>query len=117
MAAIHQTMDRTEQAVLAEIAAMPDGTYRGESSTDDDGTVLDEPVTVRVDVTIRGSDIVMDFSRSDAQRKGFTNCVYAVIYATRARWPRPSSTWTRHAPTSITPARCGRSRSLRRPAW
>ena len=81
MGAIHQMMDRTERAVRAEIAAMPEGTYSGESSTDDDGTVLDEPVTVRVDVTIKGDGITMDFSRSDGQRKGFVNCVYAVTYA------------------------------------
>jgi N-methylhydantoinase B len=82
--AIHQMMDRTERAVRAEIAAMPDGTYSGESSTDDDGTILDEPVTVRVDVTIKGDEITLDFSRSDAQRPGFINCVYASTYARAA---------------------------------
>lgn len=82
--AINQMLDRTEKAVRAEIAAMPDGTYTGESSTDDDGTILDEPVTVRVDVTIKGDTITLDFSRSDAQRPGFINCVYASTYARAA---------------------------------
>lgn len=82
--AIHQMMDRTEKAVRAEISAMPDGVYTGESSTDDDGTILDEPVTVRVDVTIKGDEITLDFSRSDAQRPGFINCVYASTYARAA---------------------------------
>jgi N-methylhydantoinase B len=81
---INQMLDRTEKAVRAEIAAMPDGTYTGESSTDDDGTILDEPVTVRVDVTIKGDTITLDFSRSDAQRPGFINCVYASTYARAA---------------------------------
>jgi len=81
LGAVHEMMDRTEKAVRAEIAAMPDGTYSGESSTDDDGTILDEPVTVRVDVTIKGDEVTVDFSRSDAQRPGFVNCVYAVTYA------------------------------------
>jgi len=81
---IHQMMDRTERAVRAEIAAMPDGTYSGESATDDDGTILDEPVTVRVDVTIKGDEITLDFSRSDVQRPGFINCVYASTYARAA---------------------------------
>ena len=84
LGAIHQMMDRTERAVRSEIAAMPDGTYTGESSTDDDGTVLDEPVTVRVDVTIKGDEITLDFSRSDAQRPGFINCIYASTYARAA---------------------------------
>ena len=81
LGAIHEMMDRTERAVRAEIAAMPDGTYTGEASTDDDGTVLDEPVTVRVDVTIKGDSITLDYSRSDAQRPGFVNCIYATTYA------------------------------------
>jgi N-methylhydantoinase B len=81
LGAVHEMMDRTEKAVRAEILAMPDGTYSGEASTDDDGTILDEPVTVRVDVTITGDEITLDFSRSDAQRPGFVNCVYAVTYA------------------------------------
>ncbi len=81
LGAVHEMMDRTEKAVRAEIAAMPDGVYTGEASTDDDGTVLDQPVTVRVDVTIKGDEITLDFSRSDKQRPGFVNCVYAVTYA------------------------------------
>ena len=84
LGSIHQMMDRTERAVRSEITAMPDGTYTGESSTDDDGTILDEPVTVRVDVTIKGDEITLDFSRSDAQRLGFINCVYASTYANAA---------------------------------
>ncbi len=84
LGAINQMLNRTEKAVRAEIAAMPDGTYTGESSTDDDGTILDEPVTVRVDVTIKGDEITLDFSRSDAQRPGFINCVYASTYARAA---------------------------------
>src|SRR3990172_754665 len=84
LASIHQMMDRTERAVRAEIAAIPDGTYSGESATDDDGTILDEPVTVRVDVSIKGDESTLDFSRSDAQRPGFINCVYASTYARAA---------------------------------
>ncbi|MBI2316990.1 MAG: hydantoinase B/oxoprolinase family protein, partial [Betaproteobacteria bacterium] len=61
-----------------------DGVYPGEAATDDDGTVLDEPVTVRVDVAIEGEDITVDFSRSDAQRPGFVNCIYAGTYGRAA---------------------------------
>ncbi|MBI2316750.1 MAG: hydantoinase B/oxoprolinase family protein [Betaproteobacteria bacterium] len=43
--------------------------------------MLDEPVTVRADVTIKGDEITLDFSRSDPQRPGFINCVYASTYA------------------------------------
>src|SRR3989338_318741 len=81
MACIREMLDRSERAVRAEIAAIPDGTYPGEASTDDDGTVLDEPVWVRVDITVKGDNITVDFSRSDAQRKGFVNCPFAASYA------------------------------------
>ena len=81
MACIKEMLDRTETAVRAEIAAIPDGTYSGEASTDDDGTVLDQPVTVRLDITVKGDTVTLDFSRSDAQRKGFVNCPFAASYA------------------------------------
>jgi len=81
MACIREMLDRSERAVRAEISAIPDGTYSGEAATDDDGTILDEPVWVRVDITIKGDSLTVDFSRSDAQRKGFVNCPFAASYA------------------------------------
>ncbi len=81
LAALDEMMDRTEAAVRAEIRKMPDGVYHGEAATDDDGTVLDEPVWVRVDATVAGDELTLDFSRSDAQRKGFVNMIYAASYS------------------------------------
>jgi N-methylhydantoinase B len=81
MACIREMMDRSERAVRAEIAELPDGTYSGEAATDDDGTILDQPVFVRVDITVAGDNLTVDFSRSDAQRKGFINCPFAATYA------------------------------------
>jgi N-methylhydantoinase B len=73
-------LHRTEAAVRDEIRRIPDGVYRGEAATDDDGTDLDQPVWVRVDVTVAGDQLTLDFSRSDRQRKGFVNSVYAATY-------------------------------------
>lgn len=73
--------DRTEQAVRACIRAIRDGTYYGESSTDDDGFELDVPVTVRCEVTVRGDQLTIDFSKSDKQRRGFVNCSYPSTYS------------------------------------
>ena len=81
LACIQEMFDRTERAVRAEIAKIPDGTYSAEAATDDDGTELDVPVWVRVDLTVKGDEIIMDFSRSDGQRKGFVNSIYASTYA------------------------------------
>ena len=80
MDCIWEMFDRTEKAVRAEIAKIPDGVYSGEAATDDDGTELDVPVWVRADVIVKGDEITIDFSRSDKQRKGFVNSVYAGTY-------------------------------------
>jgi N-methylhydantoinase B len=80
MACVDEMVDRTERAVREEIRRIPDGTYSGEAATDDDGTDLDVPVWVRADVTIEGDEMTIDLSRSDKQRKGFVNSVYAATY-------------------------------------
>src|SRR3990170_2907457 len=77
---VDQMIDRTEQAVREEIRKIPNGTYRGESATDDDGTVLDEQVWVRADVTVQGDEMIIDLSRSDKQRRGFVNTIQSASY-------------------------------------
>ena len=78
---VEEMLDRTERSVRAQLAAVPDGVYYGESGTDDDGTTLDEQVWVRLEATVRGDELELDFSKSDAQRKGFVNCVYSSTYS------------------------------------
>ncbi len=76
LACVEEMMGRTERAVRAAIRQIPDGTYSGQAATDDDGTELDVPVWVRCDVTVQGDTLKVDFAKSDAQRKGFVNCVF-----------------------------------------
>jgi len=78
---VDEMMERTERAVRATIETIPDGTYYGEAATDDDGTVLDEPVWVRCEITVKGDSLAVDFSKTDKQRKGFVNCVYNTTYS------------------------------------
>src|SRR5258708_9007952 len=47
----------------ANIADLPDGTYSAEDFLDNDG-IVDEPLKVALDLTIKGEEMVMDFSRS-----------------------------------------------------
>jgi N-methylhydantoinase B len=77
---VQQMIDRTEKAVRNEIRKIPDGVYKGEAFTDDDGTVLDEQVGVRCTMTVKGDELTLDLSESDAQRKGFINSVYAATF-------------------------------------
>lgn len=81
LASVEEMLDRMETSVRAQLRDVPDGTYYGESATDDDGTVLDENVWVRCEATVRGDELILDFSGSDDQRKGFVNCVYSSTYS------------------------------------
>jgi N-methylhydantoinase B len=80
MACVKEMLERTEKAVRAEIEKIPDGVYTGAAATDDDGTVLDEPVWARARVTVQGDKMTIDLSESDKQRRGFVNSVYAATY-------------------------------------
>tara|TARA_B100000446_G_scaffold107131_1_gene100201 strand:- start:977 stop:2740 length:1764 start_codon:yes stop_codon:yes gene_type:complete len=78
---VEEMLDRMEANVRATITEIPDGTYFGESATDDDGTTLDEQVWVRCEATIAGDEMTLDFTQSDDQRTGFVNCVLASTYS------------------------------------
>jgi N-methylhydantoinase B len=78
---VEEMLDRTERSVREQLTRVPDGVYYGESGTDDDGTTLDEQVWVRLEAIVRGDELVLDFSKSDGQRKGFVNCVYSSTYS------------------------------------
>ena len=77
-ACIDEMIKRSEKAVRGEIAKWPDGTYRAEAQTDDDGRELGKPVTVRCTLTIDGDDATFDFSESDPQVRGYVNVGYSV---------------------------------------
>ncbi|MEK7335005.1 MAG: hydantoinase B/oxoprolinase family protein, partial [Candidatus Binatota bacterium] len=81
LACVEEMMTRTEKAVRAAIEKIPDGTYYGESATDDDGTELNVPVWVRCEITVKDDTLKVDFSKSDKQRKGFVNCVFNSTYS------------------------------------
>ena len=81
MDCVEEMIARMERAVRAEISKIPDGTYYGESASDDDGSELDVPVWVRCEITIKGDEMTMDFSKSDKQRKGFVNLVLSSTYS------------------------------------
>jgi N-methylhydantoinase B len=62
----------SERHMRARIEAIPDGVYRGEKAIDDD-VASDRPLTIRVDITIKGSEAGFDFSRSDPQSPRYMN--------------------------------------------
>lgn len=69
--------DSTERMVRAEIAAIPDGTYHGESWAFYDGVTAGSRMKINLAVTVAGSDITFDFTGSSPQTPGFVNAPYS----------------------------------------
>ncbi len=70
---IEAIMHHSEMAARARVRAMPDGVYQAESWMDDDAVDVDQPVPVRVKVTIAGDQMTVDLSDMSPQVKGFYN--------------------------------------------
>jgi N-methylhydantoinase B len=66
-----------ERRTRAAIAEMPDGTYRSEEALEGDG-VTDDPLGIRVAVTISGDEMTVDFTGTDPTGPGNCNCPPAV---------------------------------------
>ena len=65
--------DSTERMVRKEIAAIPDGTYRGESYAFYDGVTEGTRMKINLAVTVRGDEVTFDFTGSSPQTPGFVN--------------------------------------------
>nr|WP_281406773.1 hydantoinase B/oxoprolinase family protein [Aminobacter sp. MDW-2] len=67
-AAVDHLLDHAEKMVRAAIDRIPDGTYHAEGFHDGDGTTED-PIPLKVEVVVAGSDITVDVTGSAQQRK------------------------------------------------
>ena len=65
--------DTTEALEREAVAAIPDGVYEALGHVDNDYQ-SDEPIPIKVKVTIQGSEITVDTYGSSLQRPGCTNC-------------------------------------------
>lgn len=75
--AIRCYLNATGKKMAAAIRAIPDGRYSGEGALDNDGIDMDRQPTVRVDLRVDGEKLEFDFSRSDAETRGFVNSPFA----------------------------------------
>ena len=73
LGAIATIMDHSEAEARAMVKAMPDGVYEAESWMDDDAIDIDQPVPIRVKVTVKGDAMTVDLSGMSPQVKGFFN--------------------------------------------
>ena len=69
--------DYAETLMRRCIEEIPDGTYSFEDFMDDDG-VGDDPVPIRVTITIEGDGAAVDFAGTASQTKGCINAVLAI---------------------------------------
>jgi len=72
-----ELFDRSEQMMRKEIAAIPDGCYRGESTVYYDGVTDGSTMRIALAVTVAGERIAFDFSGSSPQTPGFVNAPHA----------------------------------------
>jgi len=80
LAALDAASDRAEALMRAAIAALPDGRYVFEDYLDNDG-IVDEPLTIALDLTIAGDALTLDFSRSSPPCRGPVNIAYSTAVA------------------------------------
>ena len=66
----------TRKMMEAEIAAIPDGTYRGESTIYYDGKNDGKRYRICVKITVGGNRITFDYEGTDAQSNAFVNGTY-----------------------------------------
>ena len=72
-----QLIDYSARLMRHTIDSIPDGVYEAQDALDDDG-VQNDPVTIRVRITIRGERATVDFTGSAPQVVGAINAVEAI---------------------------------------
>ena len=78
--ALRELRQRAAAQLRAELAALPNGTWSQEDFLDNDGRT-DQPLRIAADVTIRGEQLVIDFSRSAPACEGPVNISRATTVA------------------------------------
>jgi N-methylhydantoinase B len=76
MPAIEAMLDGAERRARAIVAEWTDGVYHGEACLDDDGRGRSD-VAIRARVTVKGSDLEVDLTQSDAEALSFVNSSHA----------------------------------------
>jgi N-methylhydantoinase B len=73
-------LDYSERWMRAEIREIPDGTYEAADCMEDDG-ITNQPVWMRLKLTVAGDEIIADWTASDPQARGAINATFVVTAA------------------------------------
>ncbi|HEY0319152.1 MAG TPA: hydantoinase B/oxoprolinase family protein [Solirubrobacterales bacterium] len=68
----------SQRRTRAALAALPDGSYRAEDVLEDDSPMAERDVVLRVEATIEGDSLRLDFAGTDPQVAGNLNCPLSV---------------------------------------
>lgn len=74
--AVEAMLDGSERRARAIVETWKDGVYFGEACLDDDGRGRND-VAIRAKVTVKGSDLEVDLTQSDAEALSFVNSSHA----------------------------------------
>jgi N-methylhydantoinase B len=77
-AGMEEILAYAERRTRAALAALPDGTYGAEDVLEDDREGVERDAVLRVEATIAGERLRLDFSGSDPQVAGNLNCPLSV---------------------------------------
>lgn len=72
-AAMETVFDQSEQMMRRKIADIPDGEYVAETFMDHDGVELDKPRRIKVTVTVKGDQMLVDWTGTDGSASGPIN--------------------------------------------
>jgi N-methylhydantoinase B len=77
--AFEAILDYGERRTRAELAKIPNGVYQAEDFIDGDG-LSEDPIPVRVTVTVKDDSMTVDFTGTSPQSRGPVNCTQPVAY-------------------------------------
>lgn len=72
-ACINEMYDHSERITRQAIEKIPDGTWTAEDFIDSNGIDLDKPIKTKVTVTVKGSNITIDFTGSGPEQRAPMN--------------------------------------------
>ena len=78
--ALLELRTRAANLMAANIADLPDGSWSAEDFLDNDG-IVDEPLKIALDLTIKGDQMIFDFSRSSDACAGPVNIALSTTVA------------------------------------
>jgi N-methylhydantoinase B len=77
-AGMEEILAYSERRTRAALAALPDGSYEATDVLEDDADGSESDVVLRVEATIRGETLLLDFTGTDSQVAGNLNCPLSV---------------------------------------